>query len=150
MRFSTTVELGGKTATGFQVPSDVVVALGKGKKPPVSVTINGHTYRSTVATYGDVSMLPLSAENREAAGVKAGDVIDVEVALDTAPRVVEVPEDFAAAIAADPAAAAFWPTISYSNQRWHVLSIDGAKTPETRQRRIDKSVALLREGRAQG
>ena len=114
------------------------------------MTINGHTYRSTVAAYGDVSMLPLSAENREAAGVKAGDEIEVDLELDTAPRVVEVPDDFAAAIAADPAAAAFWPTISYSNQRWHVLSIDGAKTPETRQRRIDKSVALLREGRAQG
>ena len=150
MRFTTTVELGGKTATGFQVPNDVVVALGKGKKPPVTVTINGHTYRSTVAAYGEVSMLPLSAENREAAGVKAGDEIEVDLELDTAPRVVEVPDDFAAAIAADPAAAAFWPTISYSNQRWHVLSIDGAKTPETRQRRIDKSVALLREGRAQG
>lgn len=150
MRFTTTVELGGKTATGFQVPNDVVVALGKGKKPPVTVTINGHTYRSTVAAYGEVSMLPLSAENRAAAGVKAGDEIEVDLELDTAPRVVEVPDDFAAAIAADPAAAAFWPTISYSNQRWHVLSIDGAKTPETRQRRIDKSVALLREGRAQG
>jgi hypothetical protein len=150
MRFTTTVELGGKTATGFQVPNDVVVALGKGKKPPVTVTINGHTYRSTVAAYGEVSMLPLSAENREAAAVKAGDEIEVDLELDTAPRVVEVPDDFAAAIAADPAAAAFWPTISYSNQRWHVLSIDGAKTPETRQRRIDKSVALLREGRAQG
>ncbi len=150
MRFTTTVELGGKTATGFKVPNDVVVALGKGKKPPVSVTINGHTYRSTIAAYGDISMLPLSAENREAAGVKAGDEIEVDLELDTAPRVVEVPDDFAAAIAADPAAAAFWPTISYSNQRWHVLSIDGAKTPETRQRRIDKSVALLHEGRAQG
>ena len=150
MRFTTTVELGGKTATGFQVPNDVVVALGKGKKPPVTVTINGHTYRSTVAAYGEVSMLPLSAENRAAAGVKAGDEIEVDLELDTAPRVVEVPDDFAAAIAADPAAAAFWPTISYSNQRWHVLSIDGAKTPETRQRRIAKSVALLREGRAQG
>ena len=150
MRFTTTVELGGKTATGFQVPNDVVVALGKGRKPPVTVTINGHTYRSTVAAYGEVSMLPLSAENRAAAGVKAGDEIEVELRLDTAPRVVEVPDDFAAAIAADPAAAAFWPTISYSNQRWHVLSIEGAKTPETRQRRIDKSVALLREGRAQG
>ena len=150
MRFTTTVELGGKTATGFQVPNDVVVALGKGRKPPVTVTINGHTYRSTIAAYGEVSMLPLSAENRTAAGVQAGDEIEVELALDTAPRVVEVPDDFAAAIAADPAAAAFWPTISYSNQRWHVLSIDGAKTPETRQRRIDKSVALLREGRAQG
>ena len=150
MRFTTTVELGGKTATGFKVPNDVVVALGKGRKPPVTVTINGHTYRSTIAAYGEVSMLPLSAENRTAAGVQAGDEIEVELALDTAPRVVEVPDDFAAAIAADPAAAAFWPTISYSNQRWHVLSIDGAKTPETRQRRIDKSVALLREGRAQG
>jgi len=150
MRFTTTVELGGKTATGFQVPNDVVVALGRGKKPPVTVTINGHTYRSTVAAYGEVSMLPLSAENRAAAGVKAGDEIEVELRLDTAPRVVEVPDDFAAAIAADQAATAFWPTISYSNQRWHVLSIEGAKTPETRQRRIDKSVALLREGRAQG
>ena len=150
MRFTTTVELGGKTATGFQVPNDVVVALGKGKKPPVNVTINGHTYRSTVAAYGDVSMLPLSAENREAAGVKAGDEIDVELELDTAPRVVEVPDDFAAAIAADPAAAAFWPTLSYSNQRWHVLSIEGAKAAETRQRRIEKSVSLLREGRATG
>jgi len=150
MRFTTTVELGGKTATGFQVPNDVVVALGKGKKPPVNVTINGHTYRSTVAAYGDVSMLPLSAENREAAGVKAGDEIEVELELDTAPRVVDVPPDFAAAIAADPAAAAFWPTLSYSNQRWHVLSIEGAKAAETRQRRIEKSVSLLREGRATG
>ncbi len=150
MRFTTTVELGGKTATGFRVPNDVVVALGKGKKPPVNVTINGHTYRSTVAAYGEVSMLPLSAENREAAGVKAGDEIEVELELDTAPRVVEVPDDFAAAIAADPAAAAFWPTLSYSNQRWHVLSIEGAKAAETRQRRIEKSVSLLRAGRATG
>jgi hypothetical protein len=150
MRFTTTIELGGKTATGFRVPAEVVTALGKGKKPPVSVTINGHTYRSTVATYGDIHMLPLSAENRSAAGVGAGDTVDVDLELDTAPRVVEVPEDFAAAIAADPAAAAFWPTISYSNQRWHVLSIEGAKTEETRQRRIEKSVGLLREGRAQG
>ena len=150
MRFTTTIELGGKTATGFQVPPDVVAALGKGKKPPVSVTINGHTYRSTVAAYGDLSMLPLSAENRTAAGVAAGDTVEVELALDTAPRVVEVPPDLAAAIAADQAAAAFWPTISYSNQRWHVLSIDGAKTAETRQRRIEKSIGLLREGRAQG
>ena len=150
MRFTTTIELGGKTATGFRVPAEVITALGKGKKPPVSVTINGHTYRSTVATYGDIHMLPLSAENRAAAGVGAGDTVEVDLELDTAPRVVEVPEDFAAAIAADPAAAAFWPTISYSNQRWHVLSIEGAKTDETRQRRIEKSVGLLREGRAQG
>jgi hypothetical protein len=148
MRFTTTIELGGKTATGFRVPADVVASFGKGKKPPVRVTINGHTYRSTVAAYGDVFMLPLSAENREAAGVAAGDSVEVELELDTAPRFVEVPEDLAAAIAADPAAAAFWPTLSYSNQRWHVLSVEGAKSPDTRQRRIASSVGLLREGRA--
>jgi hypothetical protein len=148
MRFTTTIELGGKTATGFRVPADVVASIGKGKKPPVRVTINGHTYRSTVAAYGDVFMLPLSAENREAAGVAAGDSVEVELELDTAPRIVEVPEDLAAAIAADPAAAAFWPTLSYSNQRWHVLSVEGAKSPDTRQRRIASSVGLLREGRA--
>jgi hypothetical protein len=148
MRFTTTIELGGKTATGFRVPADVVASFGKGKKPPVRVTINGHTYRSTVAAYGDVFMLPLSAENREAAGVAAGDSVEVELELDTAPRIVEVPEDLAAAIAADPAAAAFWPTLSYSNQRWHVLSVEGARSPDTRQRRIASSVGLLREGRA--
>jgi hypothetical protein len=148
MRFTTTIELGGKTATGFRVPADVVASIGKGKKPPVRVTINGHTYRSTVAAYGDVFMLPLSAENREAAGVAAGDSVEVELELDTAPRIVEVPEDLAAAIAADPAAAAFWPTLSYSNQRWHVLSVEGARSPDTRQRRIASSVGLLREGRA--
>lgn len=149
MRFTTTIQQEGKTATGFSVPAEVVEALGGGKRrPAVTVTINGYTYRSTIAAYGDISMLPLAAEHREKAGVSAGDTVEVDLELDTAPRVVEVPDDFAAAIAADPAAAAFWPTVSYSNQRWHVLSVDGAKSPETRQRRIEKSIGLLREGRA--
>ncbi len=149
MRFTTTIQQEGKTATGFSVPAEVVEALGDGKRrPAVTVTINGYTYRSTIAAYGDISMLPLAAEHREKAGVSAGDTVEVDLELDTAPRVVEVPDDFAAAIAADPAAAAFWPTLSYSNQRWHVLSVDGAKSPETRQRRIDKSIGLLREGKA--
>ena len=148
MRFTTTIQQEGKTATGFSVPAEVVQALGGGKRrPAVTVTINGYTYRSTIAAYGDVSMLPLAAEHRDKAGVSAGDTVEVDLELDDAPRVVEVPDDFAAALAADPAAAAFWPTLSYSNQRWHVLSVEGAKTPETRQRRIEKSVALLREGR---
>ncbi len=149
MRFTTTIQQEGKTATGFSVPAEVVEALGDGKRrPAVTVTINGYTYRSTIAAYGDISMLPLAAEHREKAGVSAGDTVEVDLELDTAPRVVAVPSDFAAAIAADPAAAAFWPTLSYSNQRWHVLSVDGAKSPETRQRRIDKSIGLLREGKA--
>ena len=147
MRFRTTIQLEGKTATGFRVPPDVVAALGGGKRPAVTVTIGGHTYRSTVAAYGDVFMLPLAAEHRAAAGVAAGDEVEVELAPDTAPREVEVPADLAAALAAEPEARAFFDGLSYSNRRWFVLSVEGAKTPETRLRRVDKAVAMLREGR---
>lgn len=149
MRFRTTLQLEGKTATGFSVPADVVEALGKGKRPPVLVTIGTHTYRSTVAAYGDVFMLPLSAENRNAAGVAAGDEIDVELELDTAPREVAVPDDFATALAAEPVARRFFDGLSYSQQRWFVLGIEDAKTVETRQRRISAAVARLLEGRGQ-
>ena len=149
MRFRTTIELGGKTATGLRVPAEVVAELGAGKRPPVRVTIGGHTYRSTVAAYGDVFMLPLSAENRAAAGVAAGDEVDVDVALDAAPREVEVPPDFAEALAAAPDAHRFFDGLSYSQRRWFVLGIEGAKTDETRRRRIEKAVARLGEGRGQ-
>jgi hypothetical protein len=148
MRFRTTIQLEGKTATGFRVPPEVVEALGQGKKrPPVTVTINGYTYRSTVAAYGDVFMLPLAAEHREAAGVAAGDEIDVDLELDTAPRDVEVPADLAAALDAEPAARATFDGLSNSNRKWHVLNVEGTKNPETRQRRIEKSIATLRDGR---
>jgi bacteriocin resistance YdeI/OmpD-like protein/uncharacterized protein DUF1905 len=150
MRFRTTIQLEGKTATGFRVPSEVVESLGKGKRPPVWVTIGSHSYRSTIAAYGDLFMLPLSAENREAAGVKAGDEIDVDLDLDTAPREVTVPTDFAAALATEPGASRFFAGLSYSQQRSLVLGIEGAKTAETRQRRIESAVARLREGRGQG
>ena len=145
MQFRTVIELGGKTATGLRVPPDIVSALGSGKRPPVRVTIAGHTYRSTVAAFGDVFMLPLSAENREAAGVAAGDEVDVEVELDTQPREVVVPADFEQALAADPEARRAFEALSYSNRRQHVLSIEGAKTVETRQRRVDKAIAKLRQ-----
>jgi Bacteriocin-protection, YdeI or OmpD-Associated/Domain of unknown function (DUF1905) len=148
VKFSTTIVLGGKTATGFQVPDTVVDSLGAGKRPAVTVRIGDHTYRSTVAVMDGVFMLPLSAENREAAGVAAGDEVEVEVALDTAPRVIAVPDDFAAALDADPVARRTFDGLSYSLQRFHVESVTGAKSDETRQRRIAKSVATLREGRA--
>lgn len=147
MRFRTTIELGGKTATGFQVPPEVVESLGSTKRPPVRVTINGYTYRSTVAPYGGVFMLPLSAEHRTAAGLAAGDEVDVDLELDTEPREVAVPPDVAEALAADPAAKQAFEALSYSHQRRHILAIDGAKTPETRQRRIAKAVTTLHEGR---
>lgn len=148
MRFHATVELGGKTATGIEVPDAIVEQLGAGKKPKVKVTIGEHTYRSTVAVLDGRFMLPLSAENRTAAGVAAGDEVDVALELDTEVREVEMPADLAAALDADGGARTFFDSISYSNKRWHVLNVEGAKTAETRRRRIDKSVALLREGRA--
>jgi hypothetical protein len=105
MRFATTIEPGGKTATGFAVPSEIVEGLASGKRPPVTVTIGGHTYRSTIAVMSGRFMIPLSAENRQAAGVGAGDKVEVDIELDTHPRVLEVPDDLAVAIAADAAAA---------------------------------------------
>lgn len=135
MRFISTIELGGKTATGFVVPPEIVEELASGKRPPVSVTIGGHTYRSTIAVMGGRFMIPLSAENRQAAGVAAGDQVEVDIELDTQERVLEVPDDLAAAIAADVAAQSFWDSLSYSRRRRIVLSVEGAKQPETRDRR---------------
>jgi hypothetical protein len=147
MRFRATLETEGKTATGISVPPEVVEALGAGKRPRVTVTINGHSYRSSVAVLGGRYMLGVSAENRAAAGVAGGDQVDVELELDTAPREVVVPPDLATALAAEPAAQATFDGLSYSNRSWHVLQIEGAKSDETRQRRIARSIEALREGR---
>jgi hypothetical protein len=148
VRFRATIEQGGKTATGIQVPEEVIQALGSGKRPAVTVTINGYTYRSTVAVLGGRYMVGVSAEHRAGAGVAAGDEVEVDVDLDTAPRAVDVPADFAAALAAEPEARRTFDGLSYSNKSWHVLQVEGAKTDETRQRRITKSVDTLKQGRA--
>jgi hypothetical protein len=147
MQFRTTVLQAGKTATGIQVPDEVVTALGSGKRPAVSVTINGYAYRSTVAPMDGVYMLPISAERRAAAGIAAGDVIDVDIQLDTEPREVAVPPDFAEALNQHDDARRFFDRLSYSGKLRHVLSIEDAKTPETRRRRIDKAVETLQAGR---
>jgi hypothetical protein len=148
MRFRTTIQQSGKTATGIQVPDEVVEALGSGRRPAVKVTINGYTYRNTVAVIGGVYMVGVSAEHRAGAGVEGGDEVDVDVELDTAPREMAVPADFAAALDAEPNARRTFDGLSYSNKSWHVLQVTGAKTDETRQRRIAKSVDLLKQGRA--
>jgi hypothetical protein len=147
MRFPAEVQLAGKTATGVLVPPEVVEALAAGKRPSVRVTIGGHTYRSTIAPRGDLFKLGISAENRERAGVKAGDVVDVELELDTEPREVTVPADFAQALDRDAAARRFFDGLSYSQRQWFVLGIEEAKTAETRERRIAKAVERLRERR---
>ena len=147
MRFRTTIQQTGKNTTGIPVPDDVVAALGSGKRPAVTVTVNGYSYRSTVASMGGVSMVSLSAEHRAGAGVAGGDEVEVDLELDTAPREVTVPDDLAAALDAEPAARATFDGLSYSNKSWHVLQVSGARTDETRQRRIAKSVETLRQGR---
>ena len=137
---------GGKTATGIEIPDEVVASLGAGKKPPVKVTIGGHTYRSTVAVMGGKFMVGVSAENRSRAGVVGGDIVEVELELDTEPREVPIPADFARALEKDSAARKTFEGLSKSVKQWHVLSVEGAKTAETRDRRIAKSISTLHEG----
>jgi len=147
MRFRATLESNGKTATGIRVPDEVVEALGAGRKPAVRVSIAGHTYRSTIASRRGRYLLGVSAENREGAGVAAGDELDVELELDTGPRVVTVPPDLADALAGDAQARRFFDTLTHSQKQWYVLPIEQAKAAETRERRVAKAIAMLREGR---
>jgi len=147
MRFRTTMQTAGKTALGFEIPPEVVGSLGAGKRPPVLVTINGYTYRNTVAVYGGVYMIGVSAENRAQAHVQGGDEVDVDLELDTAPREVAVPPELQAALDADAAARTTFDKLSYSNKSWHTLQVTGTNNPETRARRIERSIAALREGR---
>jgi hypothetical protein len=145
MRFRATILATGKTAAGIQVPDEVVAALGSSRKPAVRATINGYTYRSSVAFMGGVFMLGVSNDVRRAAGVEAGQDVDVDLELDTEPREIEVPPDLAGALATDDVARRAFEALSYSNKRRIVEPIVDAKTPETRQRRIDKAVEGLRE-----
>jgi hypothetical protein len=147
MRFRTTILQSGKTATGIEVPESIVTALGSGKRAKVVVTINGYTYRNSVAPLDGVYMIGVSDDVRRHAGVAGGDEVDVDVELDTAPREVSVPPELAAALDAEPAARRTFDGLSYSNKSWHTLQVEGAKTDETRQRRIAKSIEALREGR---
>ena len=146
MRFKATLLQSGKTATGIPVPPEVVEQLGSGKRPAVRVTLRGHTYLSTIAPMRGVYMLPVSAEIRGITGLAGGDSVDVEVELDTAPRVVAIPPDLAAALDEEPDAKIRFESLSYSNKQRVVLPIEQAKTPETRQRRIAQSIEALRVG----
>jgi hypothetical protein len=130
---------------GLEVPPEVVEALGGGKRPPVTITINGHSWKSRVAIMRGRYLLGLSNANRQATGATVGDEVEIELELDDEPRVITEPEDLARALDADPAARAAFDRLSYSRKRVLVLSVDGAKKAETRQRRIDKALAELRE-----
>ena len=146
MKFETRIFQSGNN-TGIEVPAEVVEGLGGGKKPAVAVTVSGYSYRSSIAVMGGKFLIPLSAERRAESGIKGGDAVEVELALDDKPREVTVPDDLAAALAGDAAAKTFFETLSYSNKLRHVLSVTDAKTPETRQRRIDKVLEMMRAGK---
>jgi Bacteriocin-protection, YdeI or OmpD-Associated/Domain of unknown function (DUF1905) len=145
MRFRAEVELGGKTATGIHVPDEVVSGLDAGKRVPVTVTINGYSYRTTVVRMGGRFLVPLSAENRSGAGVRAGEVVDVDIEPDTAPREVTLPDDLAEALDAAGVRRVF-DALSFTRRKEYVVGVEGAKKPETRRARIERAVAELSAG----
>jgi len=147
MRFRTKILLSGKTAAGIEVPAKVVAALGSSKRPPVRATINGFMYRTSVAPMGGKFMLGIPPEFREGAGVAAGDMVDVDLALDTEPREVAVPADLSAALQRHAGAKRFFEGLNYSNKRRLVGQIESIKSAETRQKRIEKTVEKLRAGK---
>jgi bacteriocin resistance YdeI/OmpD-like protein/uncharacterized protein DUF1905 len=142
-RFTTTIEVQGKTATFFQVPLDVRAVFGKAR-PPVRVTIGSHTYRSTIAVYGDRYFLPLNKANRTAAGVAAGETVKVEIEADDEPRTVELPTELEAALDGDPAVRATFDALSFTHRREYAEWVAEAKREETRHRRAAKTVEGLR------
>lgn len=144
--FDTTVTATGNN-TGIVVPDNLIDDLGAGSRPAVVVNVNGYEYRNTVGVMGGKHMISISAAVRKETGLKGGDPIHVTLTLADTPREVDVPADFAAALSADPAAGAFFATLSNSLQRYHVDNISEAKTAETRQRRVEKAISLFREGK---
>jgi hypothetical protein len=139
----------GKNATGIDVPSEILERLGAGKRPRLRVTINGYTYQSTVGAMRGVAKIPVSAAVREAAGVTAGERLNIQLELDETPRTVPVPDDLAAALAGDPDARAFFDGLSYSRQHAYVSWIEQAKRSETRQARIRRTAELLAQRQPQ-
>jgi hypothetical protein len=148
LKFEATIrQAEGSTATGIEIPDEVMAALGAGKKPPVRLTVNGYAYLSTVATVDGRSMVGFSADHRAASGLHGGDTVEVDIEVDTEPRTVELPDDFRRALEADSPAMATFNKLSNSNKGYHVSQVTGTKNPETRQRRIEKSIAALHDGK---
>ena len=146
MQFRATVEQTGVTTTGIAVPEHVLDELGGGKRPRISVSFNGFSYRTTVGTHNGGPMISVSSDVRAASGAKAGDEIDVTVEIDTAPREIEIPEELAAALAADPEANAAFAALSNSKKQQLTLPVAKAKGAETKARNIEKALKALRGG----
>jgi hypothetical protein len=129
---------------GIEIPDDVVAELG-GKRVPVVITIGGgYTYLNTTAVMGGKNLVGVSSEHRKASGVVGGQVVEITMVRDDAPREVEVPEVLAAALAADPVASAAWDRLAFSHRKEHARAITEAKADDTRDRRLAKTMATLR------
>lgn len=146
VEFQTTVAATGNK-TGIVVPDELIERLGAGRRPAVAVNLNGYEYRNTVGVMGGKHMVSISAAVRKATGLKGGDPISVRLTVADTPRQVDIPDDLARALSAEPDVAAFFAKLSNSLQRYHVDNINGAKAAETRQRRIDKAISLFRQGK---
>ncbi len=144
--FDTTVAATGNN-TGIVVPDELIERFGAGRRPSVMVTVNGYEYRNTVGVMSGKHMISVSAAVREQTGLKGGDPVRVRVTVAVTPREVDIPDDLAHALSAEPATAAFFAKLSNSLQRYHVDNINGAKTAETRQRRVEKAISLFRQGK---
>jgi hypothetical protein len=143
--FTVELERVQKTATMFRVPFDLEGAFGRAR-PPVAVTIRGHTWRTTPGVYDGVGHVVVNRAVKAATGVDAGDRVQVRMELDTEPRTVTPPPDLAAALAAEPAAREAFAAMSFTHRREYVEWIEGAKRPETRARRIAATVSRVRAG----
>ena len=146
--FTTTVRLVGRSALAFAIPIDVRAVFGRAR-PPVLVTINGHTFATTPGVRGGETYVVVNRDARAASGVSADEEVEVTLTLDTQPRVVKVPDDLAGALSADPGAAAGFEALSYSHLKEYVDWIEEAKRPETRARRVAGTLERVREGRTQ-
>ena len=146
IEFDTTLSSFGNN-TGIEVPKELIEQLGAGQRPPVLVNVNGFEFRTTVGVMSGKHLVGVTAATRKATGLAGGDAIHVVLTLATAPREVSVPDDFAAAMAANPPTADFFAGLSNSVQRFHIDNVNGAKTDDTRQRRIEKAIALVLAGK---
>lgn len=145
MKFTSSVWANKDGNTGIVVPNHVIEELGGGNHPKVEVTLNGFTYRSSIAKMGDQFLIPVSKARRAEGKLEVDIPYEIEIKLDTAPRTVDVPGELTAHFETDTNARAKWDAMSYSNQLRLVIPINNAKKPETRQRNIDKVIAQLGE-----
>jgi hypothetical protein len=145
--FRATIQQTGGNACGIEVPREVVEGLGGSKRPAVVVSLDGYSYRNTIAPMGGGWWVGVSQAHRQASGLRAGAEVEVTLDLDTAPREIEVPPELAAALEADPGAKAFFDGLSYSNKSVFTLNVAGTKNPDTKARRVEQAIAKMREGR---